>query len=184
MSKFVLFTACIATSALLCNFANANSISPYVEQQSREIKSLNPEDVQGYMAGKGMGLAKAAELNGYPGPSHVLAMAHELALTAEQKQFTESLFKNMEAKAISFGRPLVEEERKLNQLFAIKAITPESLAQSLNRIGELQEQVRQAHLEAHLAQTAILTPEQIAKYNALRGYTDVPATEHHNEHHH
>ena len=184
MDKSVLFTACIATSALLFNFANANSVSPYVEQESREIKSLSTEDVQGYMSGKGMGFAKAAELNGYPGPSHVLAMASELSLTAEQKQHTESLFKNMEAKAISLGRPLVEEERKLDQLFAAKTILPESLAQSLKRIGELQAQLRQAHLEAHLAQVVILTPAQISKYVVLRGYTDVPQTERNSGHHH
>ena len=184
MNKSVFFTVYITTSALLFNFANANSISPYVEQESREIKSLSTEDVRGYISGKGMGLAKAAELNGYPGPSHVLAMASELALTAEQKQRTESLFKNMEAKAISFGRPLVEEERKLDQLFATKAISPELLAQSLKRIGELQAQVRQAHLETHLAQVTILTPAQVSKYVVLRGYTDAPRTEHNSGHHH
>ncbi len=184
MSKSVLFTACIATSALFFNFANANSVSPYVKQESREIKSLSTEDVQGYLSGKGMGFAKAAELNGYPGPSHVLAMASELALTAEQKQRTESLFKNMEAKAISLGHLLVEEERKLDQLFAAKVISPESLAQSLKRIGELQAQVRQAHLEAHLVQLAILSPAQVSKYIVLRGYTDAPQTKSHSGHSH
>ena len=42
--------------------------SPYAGQESREIKSLSPAEVDGYLAGAGMGFAKAAELNGYPGP--------------------------------------------------------------------------------------------------------------------
>ena len=36
------------------------------------IKALSTEDVDGYLGGKGMGFAKAAELNGFAGPSHVL----------------------------------------------------------------------------------------------------------------
>ena len=91
---------------------------------------------------------------------------------------------NMEAKAISFGQPLIEAERKLDQLFAEKKITPELLDQSLTRIGELQAQVRGAHLEAHLAQTEILTPAQISKYMMLRGYSNAPETKGHASHKH
>jgi Spy/CpxP family protein refolding chaperone len=114
----------------------------------------------------------------------VLALASELGLSADQKQRTESLFKSMETKAISLGRPLVEEERKLDQLFAEKKITPESLDQSLTRIGELQAQVRGAHLEAHLAQAEILTPAQVSKYMTLRGYSNAQGTEGHAGHKH
>ena len=184
MSKSVLLFVCGVFSLILLNLANANPPSPYSGQEFREIKALSSEDVQAYLSGKGMGLAKAAELNGYPGPSHVLALASELGLTVEQKQLTESLFKNMESKAISLGRPLVEEERKLDQMFAEKMVTPESLDQSLMRIGELQAQVRRAHLEAHLAQAKILTPAQISKYVMLRGYTGTPGTEGHAGHKH
>lgn len=45
-----------------------------------------------------MGLAKAAELNGYPGPLHVLELAVDLSLTAEQKAATETLFKSMQVR--------------------------------------------------------------------------------------
>ena len=184
MSKSVLLFVCVASSALLFNFANANPPSPYSGQESREIKALSSEDIHGYLSGKGLGLAKAAELNGYPGPSHVLALASELGLTADQKQRTESLFKSMEAKAISLGRPLVEEERKLDKLFAEKKITPESLDQSLTRIAGLLAQVRRAHLEAHLDQVEILTPAQVSKYMTLRGYSNAPGNEGHAGHKH
>jgi len=36
------------------------------EQETREIKALSTEEVDGYLKGEGMGLAKAAELNGFP----------------------------------------------------------------------------------------------------------------------
>lgn len=148
----------------------APAAAPYAGQDAREIKALSPEEVNAYLAGKGMGLAKAAELNGYPGPAHVLELASQLALTSEQRAKTQALFAAMEAKAIALGGALVEEERKLDQLFATKAVSPELLAGSLGEIGALQAKVRGAHLEAHLAQVRILTPEQTARYGELRGY--------------
>jgi len=100
-----------------------------------------------------------------------LAMATELDLSPEQKQRTEALFASMEAKATDLGRALIEQERQLDQQFATEAATPESVAVILQRIGELQTRVRGVHLQAHLAQRAILTPSQVAKYQELRGYT-------------
>jgi Spy/CpxP family protein refolding chaperone len=60
--------------------------------------------------------------------------------------------------------------QRLDQLFAAKTVTPQLLAGSLSEIGSLQARVRGAHLEAHLAQVEILTPEQNARYAQLRGY--------------
>ena len=117
-----------------------------------------------------MGLAKAAELNGYPGPAHVLELAAQLDLTPEQKTKTEALLKKMQARAISLGTELIEEERALDRIFASHAVNSESIGQALARIGQLQGQVRQVHLDAHIEQTALLTPAQTKKYNRLRGY--------------
>jgi Spy/CpxP family protein refolding chaperone len=132
-----------------------------------------------------MGLAKAAELNGYPGPAHVLELASQLQLTAEQKAETEALFKRMRARAIPLGKELVEEERALNRLFASRSVTPETLNGVLARIGrQLQGRIRQAHLDAHLEQTALLSPEQLRRYNGLRGYGSTPENEDHDHKHH
>lgn len=148
----------------------AQPTSPYVGQETRDIKSLSPDDLDAYLGGKGAGFAKVAELNGYAGPAHVLELAAPLALTPEQRTRTEALFASMESRAKSLGRALVEEERKLDRLFATKAVTLELLNSSLNEIGSLQAKVRAAHLEAHLTQVEILTPEQNARYSQLRGY--------------
>lgn len=148
----------------------AAQTSAYAGQEAREIKTMSPEDVGAYLSGKGMGLAKVAELNGYPGPAHVLELASRLELTPEQRTKTQSLFASMEAKAMSLGRALVDEERKLDRLFASKAIDPDSLNRTLDAIGELQAKVRGVHLEAHLEQVRILTPQQTERYAVLRGY--------------
>jgi Spy/CpxP family protein refolding chaperone len=162
----------------------ASERSPYAGQESRAIKALSDEEVQGYRSGKGMGLAKAAELNGYPGPAHVLELAAHLDLTPEQRARTEVVFKAMQDEAVSFGRKLIDEERKLDRQFAAGSITPETLQVLLEQIGALQGKVRAVHLQAHLAQLKILTPEQRARYAGLRGYANAdsgaaPAHRHH-----
>ena len=144
--------------------------SPYAGEEGREIKALSAADIEAYLTGQGMGFAKAAELNGYAGPKHVLELAGELELTAEQRTRTQALFASMQTKAVALGRQLVDEERKLDRLFAGASITQDSLQQSVARIGALQADVRAAHLEAHLEQARILTPEQRAHYQRLRGY--------------
>jgi len=144
--------------------------SPYAGQESRDIKAMSAEEVADLRAGKGMGLAKAAELNGYPGPAHVLELASELQLSRQQRSETERLFAAMQARAIEIGRGLLTAEQQLDGAFANRSITDETLASALRRIGTLQAELRGAHLEAHLAQVKILTPEQIARYSQLRGY--------------
>ena len=164
---------------------NASPTSPYAGQEQREIKSLSPQEMNDYLAGKGMGFAKAAELNGYPGPLHVLELAEPLALTAEQRKRTEALFQDMKSKAVAAGRALIDEERALNGLFASKSVTPASLKGAVDRVAARQAQVRLIHLETHLAQLNVLSPPQVAKYNALRGYGAAPSPAHgHGQKHH
>jgi len=157
-------------AALSLIASNVPAASPYAGEERRDIKALSAQDVDAYLTGKGMGFAKAAELNGYAGPKHVLEMASELALSEEQRARTQALFDSMQAKAVALGRQLVDEERKLDRLFANAAVTPASLEESVKRIGSLQAEVRAAHLEAHLEQAKILTADQRAHYLQLRGY--------------
>jgi hypothetical protein len=158
---------------MLVSFAvstDAAAQSPYAGQESREIKALSAQDISGYLAGKGLALAKAAELNGYPGPMHVLEFAERLELTPQEKLDTELIFTKMQTHAIRVGADLIEEERALDRLFASRSVNPENLRQALARIGALQTQLRQVHLDAHIEQTELLAPAQVEKYNRLRGY--------------
>lgn len=144
--------------------------SPYRGEEARQIKALSPGEVAALLAGEGMGLAKAAELNGYPGPAHVLMLADELKLDAEQLAATRAIEREMRAAAIAAGRKLVETERELDRLFASRTVTPESLRSSLDTIAALRAELRRVHLEAHLRQTELLNPAQIKEYALLRGY--------------
>lgn len=162
-------------AVLLLAGSSALAASPYAGEQGRDIKALSPQDVDAYLAGQGMGFAKAAELNGYAGPKHVLELANELALTSEQRTRTEALFTSMQSQARSLGRELVDQESGLDRLFASRVVTADSLRESLDRIAALQSRLRATHLQAHLEQAAILTSEQNALYGRLRGYGQMPA---------
>jgi Spy/CpxP family protein refolding chaperone len=155
--------------------------SPYAGQQARTIKALSPNDIAGLLKGEGMGMAKAAELNGYPGPIHALSLAKELKVTEVQRQLVQAIFDRMSAAAKPLGAKLVEREQALDQLFARGGITPDRLAAEIAAIAELQGRLRSVHLAAHLETRALLSADQIALYQQLRGYGDpaAPSTQHH-----
>ncbi|OGI43264.1 MAG: hypothetical protein A2150_00675 [Candidatus Muproteobacteria bacterium RBG_16_64_11] len=153
------------------NAASAAQPAFYAGQEWREIKALSPEEIQDYLAGKGMGLAKAAELNRYPGPAHVLELAEKLRLDTGQKIRSEAIFRAMQAEAMRQGKALVEKEHELDRLFAGGDITSEDLRVAIEEIGRLQAEIRRTHLQAHIEQRKILTEQQIARYEEFRGYT-------------
>ena len=154
--------------------------SPYKGQQTRAIKALSQQKIDGYLMGKGMGYAKAAELNNYPGPRHVLDMANELKLSAEQIQQTQAIFDSMQTRAVELGKQLVEKEKELDHKFANRQIDANTLASLVSEIGLLEVKIRNVHLAAHLEQKALLSKDQIGQYARLRGY----GTMHGHKHHH
>lgn len=160
----------IITGLALPALAKPAAPSAYVGEESRQIKSLSVAETADLLAGKGIGLAKAAELNGYPGPAHVLELAAQLALSAEQRTATAALFAAMTQDAKEYGRRLVSAEQTLDALFAAGRISSEQLNELLTEIGHLQAKLRATHLEAHLEQARILSASQNAAYFRLRGY--------------
>lgn len=144
--------------------------SPYAGQETREIKALSASEVQGYLDGRGLGFAKAAELNRHPGPMHVLELAGPLQLTPEQQAETRKVFERMRAEAQSLGRSIVAKEAELDGLFAQGRADEDSLGATVRQIARLQGELRIAHLRAHLEMKRLLTPAQVAEYDRLRGY--------------
>lgn len=177
-------SAILASAFIISGLASAwaqHAHSPYAGQESRPIKSLSSDEVRELLNGEGMGLAKAAELNGYPGPKHVLELGEHLKLTSAQVVATEATFRKMKSRAKEVGAQIVEREQTLDALFADREVTPEVLGRSIQQIGALQAELRTIHLDAHLAQLAILTPEQVTRYRELRGYAS-PTQEHKHSH--
>jgi len=144
--------------------------SQYAGREARSIKALSAEEIAAYLAGEGMGFALAAELNGYPGPRHVLDLADSLELSATQRAAVQETFDTMLVGARRLGALIVESERRLDDAFAEGAVDARSLETVLGRIGALQAELRFTHLAAHLAVRDILSTDQIDRYRQIRGY--------------
>jgi Spy/CpxP family protein refolding chaperone len=144
--------------------------SPYTGQETRTIKALSEEEVQALLDGQGMGLAKAAELNHYPGPRHVLDLAIPLQLSEPQRAETQRIHDRMHQEAVRLGTLIVDKERELEHLFAAEAVDSHTLQHLAKHIAQLQGDLRLAHLQAHVEMRRVLSREQIDTYDALRGY--------------
>jgi hypothetical protein len=144
---------------------------PYAGFDARPLKALSDEQVADLRAGRGMGLALAAELNGYPGPAHVLELAESLGLSEVQRAKMQELFAAMKAETVPLGEKLIAQEAELDRQFAGKTITEASLTAAMQAIGASQATLRAAHLKYHLATAELLAPMQIQRYAELRGYS-------------
>lgn len=132
--------------------------------------AVSADEASGLLAGAGMGLARTAELNHYPGPLHVLELADALALTDVQRAEAERLRAAMLAEAVPLGEEILAIEGHLDALFAEGRATPEAVDQVTAHIGLLRGRLRAAHLRAHVAMQAVLSDEQVVEYDRLRGY--------------
>ena len=144
--------------------------SPYAGEETREIKSLSQADVNELLRGGGWGLAKSAELNGMPGPSHVLDMASELGLSPEQIERTRWIRDAMRREAKALSERFVAEEAELEKRFRAGDIAEPELVAKISEIEALRSKLRTVHLSAHIEMTRVLSAEQVKRYAARRGY--------------
>jgi len=150
--------------------AQQTPLSPYTGFETRQIKALSANQIEDLKAGRGMMLALAAELNGYPGPVHALELADQLGLSENQRSRMQELYAAMKTETIPLGEQLIEQEKDLDAQFAKHAVTRTSLIATMKIIGETQAALRTAHLKYHLSTVDVLAPDQIRRYNELRGY--------------
>jgi Spy/CpxP family protein refolding chaperone len=157
--------------ALMTVGVSAQTSQPYAGLQTRPIKALSEQQIADLRTGRGMSLALAAELNGYPGPRHVLELADQLDLSSQQRQNVKRLFDEMTTEAVALGRTLIAQETELDGLFAKRTVSEEKLSSAMAFIGQAQAELRRTHLKYHLLTSALLTPQQLHRYSQLRGYT-------------
>lgn len=162
-------TVWLLSSLLLGAAAWANT-HPYAGQDARRIASLSAQDIEDLTEGRGWGFAKSAELNGYPGPAHVLELADEIALSEDQKREIEAIFAEMNANARELGAAFIAAEAEIDAAFEEGSITPERLNELTQAAGQAWSELRAVHLAAHLRAAPILTRHQTMLYNRARGY--------------
>ena len=158
--------------------ALAQGVGSYAGEQAGAAKALSAEEIRDLLEGRGMGLAKAAELNRHPGPMHVLDLAEPLGLSETDAAAVRRVFEAMRAEARALGREIVAAEGELDRLFAQGAADQAMVDALTAKIGALQGRLRAVHLNAHLAIRPLLASDTVARYDNLRGYVDEPTRGH------
>jgi hypothetical protein len=146
---------------------------------AQHINALSAEEVSQYLSGAGMGYAKPAELNHFPGPLHVLELADRLELSEQQRLATRQLMDRHKSEARAIGAKLVESQRSLEALFRSGSVTPDALAEAVQASATLEGEYRLSHLETHRRMRALLSEEQVKRYDVLRGYSGGPPAHQH-----
>lgn len=144
--------------------------SEYAGQENRTIKSLSDSDIKALSEGQGWGLAKAAELNGVPGPRHVLDMKTELDLSEKQVESIQGIYDKMKTAAVNLGKDILRREKELDEFFRTASSGEDELEQMVTQLGTVYGKLRAVHLKAHLKTIALLSDKQVDMYNDLRGY--------------
>lgn len=176
-------TIATTTLFLLTNLSAQATESPYAGQEKRAIKALSEQEISDYLNGRGMGTSKAAELNRYPGPRHVLDAANQLGLSAEQLKKTQEIFDAMTHPAQRTGKAIVQKEAELEALYANRKATVENTTRLVRELADLQAEFRLTHLNAHLITHRILSRQQIDMYDQVRGYGGTKAHGSGHKHH-
>lgn len=151
--------------------------SPYAGMETREIKSLSETDIEELRRGGGWGLALAAELNGVPGPAHLLELRDEIGLSGEQVTAIESIFVEMQAESKQLGEQLIAAEMAIEDAFRNEDLDDETLRGLIDKAETVRSELRFVHLSRHLSTPPLLTEDQIETYNRLRGYGSDPCAQ-------
>ena len=166
------WTGALAMAPVPAGAEHAHMASHYAHARSAEIPSLSPDEVRELREGEGMGLARAAELNHFPGPKHLLELAPDLDLGTAQVERIQAIFDKMKAEAVAKGAAILTAELHLSELFASGDPPAGAVRRMTRHIGTLRGDLQAVHLLAHIEATRELTTGQIEAYDRLRGYAD------------
>jgi len=154
----------------------------YASQFVNESKILSVDEIQGLLNGEGMGMARAAELNHYPGPRHVLDFASQLQLSEAQQSKVQEIYNQMHGEAVRLGKMILQKEEDLDNSFKKDDTDPNKLKTLVMEIARLRGELRLVHLLAHLEMKRVLSQGQIEKYDELQGYRTREAIDKHHHH--
>lgn len=168
MKRIILMTALLWPVAISAQDHTAHSA--YAGLESREIKTLSDADLDDLRRGAGWGLALSAELNGVPGPAHLLELKDQIGLSREQVAAIEAIFDAMQREAQEAGHRFIEAEAAIEAAFRAGDLGSENLRALIDASAAARAELRFIHLVRHLETPPLLTEGQIARYNELRGY--------------
>ena len=169
-----LMIAILPLAGFAQDHGHGGNSTPYAGFETREIKSLSEQDIEELRRGGGWGLALPAELNGRPGPAHLLELEEELDLSASQVEAISAIYAQMRTAAVAAGERFIAAEAALSGAFAGSDLSEERLRDLLAEAAEARAELRFIHLSQHLSTPELLSEAQIQRYSILRGYADDP----------
>ena len=169
-----LMIAILPLAGFAQDHGHGGNSTPYAGFETREIKSLSEQDIEELRRGGGWGLALPAELNGRPGPAHLLELGEELDLSASQVEAISAIYEQMRTDAVAAGERFIAAEAALSGAFAGSDLSEERLRDLLAEAAEARAELRFIHLSQHLSTPELLSEAQIQRYSILRGYADDP----------
>ena len=172
-ASFLVGVLLLATPSLAQHQHRAPATGPYAGRESRAVKALSDQEIDDLRNGRGMGLALPAELNGHPGPIHVLELAQKLELSEQQRGRVKELYEAMRRETIPLGEKLISKQAELDREFSMGTITADRLVHLTREIGITQGALRASHLKYHLMTKGILVAQQLSDYSTFRGYRQI-----------
>ena len=146
--------------------------------ETREIKSLSETDIEELRRGGGWG---AGALGGNSTGSRGRLISWSLATksASREKQVTaiEAIFEEMQAEARRLGEQLIGAEMAIEDAFRNDDLDEDTLRELIENAETVRAELRFVHLSRHLSTPPLLTEEQIATYNRLRGYGSDPCAQ-------
>ncbi len=127
------------------------------------LSGVSETEKEALLQGAGLGAGMIAMMNGYPGPKHVLEMGDELGLSAEQRETIGTIYGEGKARFVELGTELVAKDEALTALFESGSASTGEVEDLAREIGELQGELRAAHLNAHVETYEALSSEQRQK---------------------
>lgn len=109
-----------------------------------------------------------------PGPAHLLELKDQIPLTQDQVTQTQRLVDDMREAAIPAGERLIAAETALEAASTKGTIDEAALRRLLAEAESARTGLRFIHLSQHFKTVQCLKPEQIRRYNILRGYAEDP----------
>lgn len=167
-TKAKLLSACLAAFLAASAIPGAAQQGQQAGHHGRDHGGKQAREFRNLQQGRGMGMGRAAETNGYPGPMHVLQHAEALELSDGQIERTRELMTRVKSRAPELGKQIVDAEERLEAMFAEDSVNAAKMDALLLQIAELRAHLRSLHLTAHLDQAAVLTEAQLEKYKTLR----------------
>ena len=170
MHRYLILSLLLVSVTARASDSHSAHVSAYAGEEGREVKALSSADIDELRRGGGWGLARVAELNGVPGPVHLLEMKDEIDLDPGQVREVNRVYERMRSEAVVHGEQLIALELELEKHFRARTITDEILGELVDSIAKVYGRLRYVHLAAHLEMSGIVSADQIERYNTLRGY--------------